>query len=89
MLREAITPDAIELAGRISSALQPQVFADDRCPSIEQWRTALAAQMRTVPDLESAFHTVRRGVSEAAAWEPAVWQRRGVSRGGGGGAGPR
>lgn len=66
--RHGITPAAIDLARDVAHALGPWSFETSRRPEAESWRTALAAQMRELPDVDRAFDTVRAAVSEAAGW---------------------
>lgn len=63
-----ITHDAVALAHSVSQAVISQEFDARFCPTVEEWHTALAAQMNQVPDLREAFDTARAAVAAAAGW---------------------
>lgn len=63
-----VTRDAVALANSVSHAVVPQEFDRSLSPTAEGWHTALASQMRLVPDLQNAFDTARGAVAAAAGW---------------------
>ena len=63
-----VTRDAVILANSVSHAVVRQEFDSSLTPTPEEWYSALASQMKLVPDLQVAFDTACGAVEAAAGW---------------------